>query len=301
MARGRISDEVKKGRVLVSDGAWGTELQALGLKPGDCPELWCVERPADVRGIAQAYIDAGADMVETNSFGGSRLKLKRYGLAERAAEINEAATRASRLAAGEAHWVIASMGPTGKMLVMGETTEQELYDAFREQALALEKGGADAACIETMSDIGEAVQAIKAVKENTALEILCTFTFDRTKKGGFRTMMGASPEQAAGAALQAGADILGANCGDGTLDILEIVRELRRFFPDAPLIVQSNAGLPALVGGTERYPETPEAMAALVPQLIEAGANIIGGCCGTTPEHIRAIRKAVDAYRNRPR
>jgi 5-methyltetrahydrofolate--homocysteine methyltransferase len=295
MARGRISDEVNKGRVLVSDGAWGTALQALGLKAGECPELWCVERFAAVRGIAQAYIDAGADMVETNSFGGSRLKLKRYGLAERAAEINEAAARVSRAAAGEAHWVIASMGPTGKMLVMGETTEEELYGIFREQAAALQKGGADAACIETMSDIGEAVQAIKAVKENTGLEVLCTFTFDKTKKGEFRTMMGASPEQAAGAALRAGADIIGANCGHGTQDILEIARELRRAFPDTPLLVQSNAGLPALVGSMEHYPETPEAMAALVPELIEAGVNIIGGCCGTTPEHIRAIRKAVDA------
>jgi 5-methyltetrahydrofolate--homocysteine methyltransferase len=265
----------------------------MGLKPGECPELWCVEKPDNVYEVAKSYIDAGADMVEADSFGGSSFKLKHYGLADRAAEINEAAAAISRRAAGDNNWVIASLGPTGEMLVMEEVTEEEMYDAFKTQAIAFEKGGADAVCIETMSDIGEAVLAIKAVKENTKLEAICTFSFEKTVKGDYRTMMGVTPEDAVKATVEAGADIVGTNCGNGIERMIEIVKQMRTVNKDIPILVHANAGLPQNIDGKDVFPDTPEMMAAQAPDLVAAGANIIGGCCGTTPAHISAIKKAV--------
>ncbi len=293
MARTKIIEAVKNGKTLISDGAWGTFLQKKGLKPGECPELWCIDRPDDVFEVAKNYIDAGANMVETDSFGGTCFKFEHYGLAERTAEINEAAAKISRKAAGDDNWVIASIGPTGKMLLMGDVTEEELYNAFKVQAVALEKGGADAVCIETMSAIDEATLAIKATKENTNLEIICTFTFELTVNGDYRTMMGVSPVEAAKATVEAGADIIGTNCGNGIERMIEIVKEIRKVAPDTPILVHANAGLPVNVDGVDTFPETPEDMANQVGGLVEAGANIIGGCCGTTPAHITAMKNAV--------
>ena len=289
----RITDTLTTTPVLISDGAWGTFLQKSGLEPGDCPELWCVERPDVVQAIAQSYVDAGADMVETNSFGGSRFKLEHYGLAERTAELNEAAAALSREAAGPEGHVIASIGPTGKMLLMGDVTAEDLYEAFREQAMALERGGADACCIETFADIDEARLAVTAARENTGLEVICTFTFERTVQGDYRTMMGVSPSDMAAAMLAAGAHIIGTNCGNGMERMAEIVAELRAAAPATPLLVHANAGIPVNLNGVDTFPETPEDMARNAAAVVAAGATIVGGCCGTTPDHIRALGVAL--------
>ena len=297
MPRPKIIDALKSRKTLISDGAWGTFLHKKGLKPGECPELWCIDKPNDVFDIAKNYIDAGADMIKTNSFGGSSFKLVHYGLADRAAEINEAAAKISRQAAGDDKWVIASIGSTGKMLVTEEVTEKELYEAFKTQAIAFEKGGADAACIETMSDIEEAYQAVKAVKENTKLEVICTFTFEKTDKGEYKTMMGADPVSAMNAVIEAGADIAGANCGNGLERMIEIVSQMRAANKDIPILVHATAGLPKIINGEVVFPESPQDMALLTPKLADAGANIIGGCCGTTPDHIKAMKNSLECER----
>lgn len=300
MSKRNLADVLRSGRLLVSDGAWGTLLKAKGLQAGECPDRWSLDHPREVQAIAEAYCAAGADLVETNSFGANALQLDHYGLAGRAAEISEAAARLSAgaaAAAGGERWVIASVGPTGRILMMGDVTEATLSAAFREQVAALARGGADAICIETMSDIQEALLALRAVKEQTACTAIVTFTFSRTRQGGYRTMMGVSPEAAATAMLAGGADIIGTNCGNGSEGMVEIVRAMRAVAGETPILVQANAGLPRQVNGTDVFPETPAEMAAQVPRLVAAGASAIGGCCGTTPAHIAAIRAAVDAWR----
>lgn len=281
---------------MVSDGAWGTILQQKGLRPGECPELWALERPEVLKEIAASYFAAGSDMVQCDSFGGSSLKLTEYGLAERTSEINQAAARLSAEAAAEAggdKWVIASVGPTGKMLLMGDVTEEEIYEAFKEQVVALAAGGADAICVETMSDLEEARLAVRAARENTDCEVIATFTFEKTLQGDFRTMMGISPGDAATAMIEAGAHIIGSNCGNGIERMVDIVREMRRVAPETPILVHANAGLPKNIDGKDIFPESPEDMAGQISELIQAGVNIVGGCCGTTPEHIRAMRAII--------
>ncbi len=289
----KITEKLKKSGVLVSDGAWGTFLQKQGFKPGECPEEWNISHRAEVLAIASSYIAAGADMIETNSFGANRFKLEHFGLGERVEDLNIAAAQISREAAGPDRHVIASIGPTGKLLLAGDVTEKDLYDAFTKQAVALEKGGADACCIETFTAIDEAVQAVRAARDNTRLEIICTFTFEKTVRGEFRTMMGVSPSQMAAAIVEAGADIIGTNCGNGMKNMAEIVKEIRDADQSTPILVHANAGMPKNAGGVDIFPETPDEMAGNALAVVNAGANIIGGCCGTTPGHISAIARAV--------
>lgn len=285
----KISDEIRSGKILVSDGAWGTFLQQKGLKPGECPELWNIENPEDVFAIAKSYIDVGCDMVETNSFGGSIFKLKSYGLENRVTEINRAAAEISRKAAGADKHVLGSIGPTGKILMMGDVSAEELYEAFKEQAKALEAGGADAIVVETMSDMEEALAAVRAAKENTGCEIICTMTFEKSGDSDFNTMMGVTPEQMTQSLLEAGVDVLGANCGNGVQNMIGIAQHIRKINKDIPVLIHANAGAPVYKDGETIFPESPEEMAQYVQTLIDAGANIIGGCCGTTPEHIKRI------------
>jgi len=285
---GKITERLKEGKILVSDGAWGTFLHAKGLKSGECPELWNIEHSADVFDIAKSYADVGADMVETNSFGGSSIKLAHYGLASSASGLNEAAALISRKAAGD-KFVLGSVGPTGKILMMGEVTPEEIYDSFKEQVIALEKGGVDAIIVETMTDLDEARLAVRAAKENTTREVICTMTFQRTVDGEYRSMMGVSPAEMVAELVPEGVDIIGANCGNGIEGMIQIVQEIRSCNPEIPVLVHANAGMPVYQDGVTLFPETPEQTAGFVKAIIDAGVNIIGGCCGTTPEHIRQI------------
>jgi len=288
-----LLERVAAGHILISDGAMGTFLHAKGLAVGECPESWCVSHPDEVRSIAEAYIAAGADIVETNSFGGTAYKLGLYGLADNVAEFNRAAAALAKQAMGDKGFVAASVGPTGQILVEqgGEVTSECLYKAFCDQVVALAEGGADAVCVETMASVEEALQAIKAAKANTRLPVICTFTFEAGKRG-FRTMMGLTPERAAKEAAAGGADVIGANCGNGIANMIEIAKQMRTAAPGVPILIHANAGAPVLRDGQTVFPESPEYMASRVAELIAAGANIIGGCCGTTPAHIAAMAKA---------
>ena len=288
-----ILDELKTGKILLSDGALGTLLQARGMQPGECPELWNITHRKDLTEIAEAYLNAGSEIITTNSLGGSRLKLSQYGLGDRVSELNQIAASIYRNVAGKLKHVAGSVGPTGKMLIMGDVTEEELYDGFREQVIALEKGGADIIIVETMSALDEASLAVKAARENTKCTIIITMTFSKDLKGEYFTMMGVSPAEMVSSMKEAGAHIVGSNCGNGIEDMTGIVKAIRAIDKNIPVIIQANAGTPQFVEGKTVFRESPEMMASFVPELIKAGANIIGGCCGTTPEHIREMDKAL--------
>jgi methionine synthase I (cobalamin-dependent) len=281
---------LREKKLLVCDGAWGTMLSARGLG-AEAPESWNLTREGDVLGVAAAYVEAGADIVLTNTFGGSSIKLGKAGLAGGAAEANRRAVELSKEAAGVRAFVFASIGPTGEFVApAGTLTEAALRAVFEEQADALNAGDPDGFIIESMYDLTEAKAALAAVRERTGLPAAVTMTFDRGP-AGFATMTGVRPEQAVEALQAAGADIAGANCGRGIRDIVEIAG-LMRPCTDLPLWFKPNAGLPELIDGRTVFRQTPEAMADHVPALAAAGASFIGGCCGSTPDHVRALAQA---------
>ena len=283
-----VLDRLAAGDFIISDGATGTWLQSHGLEPGGCPEELNASRPDLVRQMAREYFEAGAGMVLTASFGGSRFMLKKYGHGGRVGELNRLAAEHARSQAPPGGLVSGSVGPTGEFIEpLGTVSETEMLDAFAEQITALEEGGADAVVIETMFAIEECKLAVRAARENTGLTVIATMTFDKGP-GGFFTMMGTTPAQAARQLVDAGAEVVGANCGNGIEAMLDIAREMRDA-TDAPMLVHSNAGIPAIRQGQIVYPETPESMAPRFKELADMGVNIFGGCCGTTPKHIRAI------------
>jgi len=273
---------------VLTDGAWGTQLQAMGLDSGECPDAWNLIHAERVEVVARAYVDAGSQVILTNTFGANGLRLGMHGLGDQVAEINRAGVEISRRAAGVRVRVFASIGPTGKLLAMGETSEAELQAVFQTQIIALAEAGADALLLETFSDLDELRIAITAAKA-TGLPVIASLTFG-SGPARDRTMMGTTPEQAVAAAMSAGADAVGANCGNGIDDYIAICRRLRAA-TDGPLWIKANAGLPELVDGKPAYRTTPEYFAARALDLIAAGATFVGGCCGTNPAFISAIAR----------
>jgi 5-methyltetrahydrofolate--homocysteine methyltransferase len=277
---------------VVTDGAWGTELQARGLASGEFPDAWNLAHPEKVAEVARAYVDAGSRVILTNTFGASRLRLAAHNLEGQLAEINRRGVEISKEAAGGRALVFASIGPSGKMLLAGEITPEELRSAFEEQSRVLAQAGADGLVIETMSDLEEAVIAVRAARL-TGLPVVGCMVYDSGKNKD-RTMTGVTPEQAAAALNAAGADVIGANCGQGIAGFVPICQRLRAV-TDQPLWMKSNAGLPEMENGRIIYRTTPEEFASYGPALISAGANFLGGCCGTSPLYIQALARKVRA------
>lgn len=293
-----LLDELSR-RPLCCDGAMGTQLFARGLASGACGMLWNLDRPGDVGGIHLAYRNAGCDLITTNSFGGSRFALQLHGLADRVAELNRAAARVARAAAGDKGWVLGDVGPFGDFLEpVGDTTADELREAFSVQIAALLEGGADAILVETMSDPAEAIVGVEAAKACAAtVPVIVTYAFQKTAPGEFRTMMGTSAAEAVRCATGAGAEIVGANCGTALSldDYVDLAGQLVAAAGNATVIVQPNAGSPRTENGKTIYDATPEEMAVTAKRLLAAGVRIIGGCCGTAPNHLAAMSRAVKA------
>jgi 5-methyltetrahydrofolate--homocysteine methyltransferase len=279
-------------RRLVADGAMGTMLMAKGLPQGWCPEEWVESHPEEVKAIHRAYFEAGCDIVLTDTFGGSPLKLETYGYASKAAQWNRKAAELAREVAGEDRFVGGSIGPTGQFLPpLGTMTEEDAYDGFKVQAVALEAGGVDVIFVETMTVIEEIVLGVKAAKENTSRPVVATMTFDETRKG-YRTMMGITPEVAVEKLQEAGADVVGTNCGAGPDLTVGVLRAMRAV-TDGYLAGQPNAGLPTLQDGKNVYPMTPQEMVARMKPMLDLDVRIIGGCCGTNPDFMREIAAMV--------
>jgi 5-methyltetrahydrofolate--homocysteine methyltransferase len=291
-----LLDRIGDGQVLVADGAMGSLLWDYGLAPGQPPESFNLTHPEILEEIARRYLDAGADIIQTNTFGGSPARLSLFGLDKKIEEINRnAVLSASKATEGRAH-VAASCGPSGKILKpYGNADPEEIYSGFVRQITVLVDSGVDAICVETMTDLTEASLAVKAAREvSSSIPLMAAMTFDPTPKGFF-TVMGTSIEEAAKKLEEAGADIVGSNCGNGIENMIEIAKEFKKH-SRLPIIIQSNAGIPEMRNDKAVYPETPEFMANKAKELVSAGVSIIGGCCGTTPEHTKAIRAMVDLH-----
>jgi len=286
-----LTERLTKPGVLIADGAIGTMLFMRGLNPGECPERINLERSAILEEIARLYLHAGAEIIQTNTFGGSPIKLAMYSLDNKTEEINARAVQAVRkIVRDEAH-VSASCGPTGKLLEpFGDTNPEVVYEAFRRQMSVLIGEGVDMICIETMTDLNEASLAVQAARSiSSSIPICATMTFDATPRG-FYTIMGVTIEQVVKGLTKAGVDIIGSNCGNGIKNMIAISKEFKKN-TTLPVIIQSNAGMPILKDGISIYPETPKYMAEQSRELIDIDIKILGGCCGTTPAHIAAFKK----------
>jgi methionine synthase I (cobalamin-dependent) len=281
-----VAQLVSQAPVIV-DGAWGTQLQARGLPSGESPDAWNLTHPERVEEVPTAYLEAGSQVVLTNTFQASRPALDGHGLAEQVVAINRAGVEISRRAAGTQAKVFATLGPSGKMLFMGQISEEELLQVFTEQTQSLAEAGADALVVETMSDLAEAKVALAAAKA-TGLPVVACAVFDSGKNND-RTMMGATPEQVAEELTAAGADVVGTNCGQGPATCVDICRRMRAV-TDLPLWIKPNAGLPEMEDGQIVYRTTPAEFAESAAAIVEAGASFVGGCCGTSPDFIRALK-----------
>jgi 5-methyltetrahydrofolate--homocysteine methyltransferase len=294
-----LLERLRRGDVLVGDGAMGTLLMQRGLKPGEPPEEFNLSKPDILEEIASLYLNAGAEIITTNTFGASPLRLEQYSLDGETEAINRAAVEAVRRAVGSRAYVSVSVGPTARMIKpLGDIDPEEVLSCFHRQIAALLAADPDMICVETMTDLTEATLAIRAARSlDSRIPIMATMTFGKKPQGYF-TVMGASIGDAAAALENAGANIVGSNCGDGMESMVEIARIFRKH-ARVPVAIQSNAGLPISVKAGLAYPETPDLFAAKASELIDLGVQIIGGCCGSGPEHIHAIRKAVDARKQK--
>ena len=295
-----LTSLLSQSGILVADGATGTMLQRAGLPRGVAPERWNLENPQAVRELHRSYIQAGADVILTNTFGGTRFRLEREGLQGQVEEINRRAAELARQEAGDKIVVLGDIGPSGKLMKpYGPLTQAEAAEAFAEQAAGLAEGGADALLVETMSDLNEVKAAVEGARRVTHQPILVTLSFDT--RG--RTMLGTTPEEAATALSQMSLAGFGANCGRTLDETLDAIRKMRQAFPEAVLMAKPNAGLPrreptsgsggTASGSTTVYDVTPEVMGEYALKFTDLGVKIFGGCCGSTPDHIRAIAQAL--------
>jgi 5-methyltetrahydrofolate--homocysteine methyltransferase len=289
-----LLEKLLAGGPVITDGATGTQLQAKGLAPGECPDSWNLLHPKAVEGIARAYVEAGSQIVLTNTFRANRQALAGQDLGEKVEEINRRGVEIARRAAAGQAAVFGSMGPGGKMLMTGEVSEEELRSAFEEQARVLAEAGVEGFAVETMTDLAEAKLAVAAARQ-TGLPVVVSMVFDSGKERD-RTMMGVTPEQAAEELTAAGADVVGSNCGRTIQGFVPLCRRLHSA-TDRPIWIKPNAGLPEWVEGKLVYPTPPREFAGVVPMLVEAGASFVGGCCGTTPEFIAAIKERMRTLR----
>ena len=297
--------EALEARTLLGDGAMGTQLQLAGLEPGGCGEAWNVDDPDRVLKIQRQYVAAGSECLITNTFGGCRIMLDRHDNGQRVREINGAGARIAREAFGDREgFVIGDIGPFGGLMEpYGEISESAVRDAFREQADALVEAGVDAIIIETQTSYEELGIGIEEAKAAGATCVIGSMAYDVTQdRSEIRTMMGISPEEAAQFMVDADADIVAVNCGAG-VDVGWAARavEAYRKISDLPTMAQPNAGIPELVDMKVVYRQTPEDMASELPRLLDAGANIVGGCCGSTPDHVKLFRKVLDQRSGNPR